>query len=317
MMVEHILTIKGPDAANGKPKPLAAGNVLRAIEPAVKATVAMGFRGSSTIRGRMPRWLTAASDIRFVDMSSGDSESTLLHFEAPRFGDVADEVYKQKTLFDIRPNENDTAFNLFADVLVDVGKQDRESERFDSGILRRLERFRAPVFGQGVETLSLYGDRVQKQNPASFDSKLVQLAASLYQETPAPKRVRIAGKLDMIRASDRVFVLILKKGEPVRGVWDRAEVDDLKKLFGQDVVVDGSAVFRPSGGLLRVEVETMSMAGEQDTVFSTLPRPTSRKLDLGKLRKRQTKRSGMAAIYDKWPSEESEHEILAALDEIE
>jgi hypothetical protein len=316
-MVEHILTINGPDAANGKPKPLAAGNVLRAIDPAVRATVAMGFRGSSSIRGRMPRWLSAASDIRFVELSGGQDESTLLHFEAPRFGDVADEVYSQETLFDIRPNRNDTAFNLFADVLSDIANRNKESERFDTGILRRLESFKRPVFGKGVETLTVSGDRIAEESPARLDSHIVQLAESLHQETPAPSRARITGKLDMIRASDRVFVMILKNGEKVRGVWDKGDVDELGHLFGQTVVVDGSAIFRPSGQLLLVRAEIMTTASDQDSVFSALPKPTSKKLDHGKLRKRQTKKSGMAAIFDKWPSGESENEILAALDEIE
>ncbi|MCF7734645.1 MAG: hypothetical protein K9N23_23380, partial [Akkermansiaceae bacterium] len=41
----------------------------------------------------------------------------------------------------------------------------------------------------------------------------------------------------------------------------------------KDVVIEGLAVFRPSGRLLRIDADAIDAAGSRDWYFSTLPRP--------------------------------------------
>lgn len=316
MMVEHTLQIAGPRVADGKPAPAAVGNVLRQVEFVAKEAVRMGFRHSSRKPGRPPAWLNAAEDIRFVGVSAGNEGTTLLHFEAPKFGDVADDPYRQQDLFEVPPARTDTAFDLLGDILADIAARVRDSERYDIGLLHRFDRFGGTVFNHGVETIVLQGDRLPTVSPPRIDLQLAQTAASLYWETPAPKRVRVAGKLDMIRDSDRVFNLILDAGERLRGVWTGGDTSVLADYFKRNVVVGGTAVFRASGALLRVDADAMVLAGAKDNFFSVMPTPTPRKLDVPEMVRVRKSRGGIAAVIGKWPGEETEEELLAALKEM-
>jgi hypothetical protein len=47
-----------------------------------------------------------------------------------------------------------------------------------------------------------------------------------------------------------------------------------------------------------------------------MPQPGSSKLDVGKLRRPQGPRSGMAAIMGRWPGEESDDDVIAALEKL-
>ena len=106
-MVEHTVDVCGPKVSNGQRSPEAIGSVLKWIEPLVRGSVNMAFRFTSRAAGRPPAWFVAASTVRFADMSPGDG-FTRLHFEAPRLGDAAEDVYQQKELFRTRPAESDT-----------------------------------------------------------------------------------------------------------------------------------------------------------------------------------------------------------------
>jgi hypothetical protein len=313
-IVHHILKIEGPRVACGRPAPAAIGEVLRQVEFAAKESVRMGFRRSSRKPGRVPEWLRAAEDIRFVDLS-GEGDATLLHFEAPKFGDVADEPYRQPTLFDQPPPQTDTAFDLLGDIIGDVAARLADSERFDLGLLQRFERFNA-AFRRGVNSVAVLGDRLSSERPPCIDAKLAEDAASLHRETPAPQRVRICGKLDMIRDSDRVFNLILSAGERLRGVWTGGDTKQLADFFKASVVIGGTAVFRPSGRLLRVDAEAIDIAADNDVFFSTMPQPTRRAPDIRELSRKQKTRGGLSMIFGKWPGDETEAELLAALKEM-
>jgi hypothetical protein len=129
----------------------------------------------------------------------------------------------------------------------------------------------------------------------------------------------IAGKIDLLRHSDRVFTLILESGEVLRGVVTTEAVDlgELGRLWGRFAVVSGIAKFRPSGAVLRIEAEQVRPAEPADTaVWSQVPRPLLADLDLRTLHWSQGPRSGVSAIFGQWPGDESEEEFLRTLDAI-
>lgn len=301
----------------GRPDPDPLGSVLRRMKSLAVDSVGMGFRRSSRGRGARPMWMRLASDVRFVAIGAGPEDSTVLHFTAPRFGEVADEVYRQGQLFGTLPDQNDTAFDLMGDMLNDVAKQVRNSDRFDVGVLQHLERFKEPVFDHGIDDVSLLGGRLLEAQPPIIDRRLTDIASSLYEETPEPGRARIAGHLDMIRASDKVFDLNLDDGHKVRGIWLGDSVDALRNHLDRDVVVNGMVAFRPSGTVLRIDAETIDPATTGDRLFSKLPAPAGLTLQRIHLLQPQTAATGMKAVFGKWPGEETDEEVLRTLAEVE
>ena len=136
--------------------------------------------------------------------------------------------------------------------------------------------------------------------------------------TPEDRRVIVAGKLEMIRHSDRRFTLILPTGAVLHGVAsERVDLSDLAGLFGKPVLVSGTVKFRPSGSVLRVEADRIEPASADDVaVFSSAPAPLVDDLDPDAGRLPLGRWSGMAAVIGQWPGDETDDQILAALAEL-
>ena len=312
----HVLTLKGPKESGGRLPPAVVGAVLSHIARLVGGSACMAFHHASRFRGRPPEWLQRATDVRFLDQEKDADDTTRLLFEAPRFGDVAEELYKQGQLSEEPPDPKDTAFDMFGDVLKDIADKVRDSERFDSPLLQRFGKLERPVFSRGIESITVHGHRLPTVQPPRIDHQLAELAVSLLKETPKSLRVRVAGNLDMIRHSDKVYELIVGTGERIRGVWVGGEASVLGQLWRQQVVVDGVAVFRPSGALLRVDTEGLQKAGKSDDFFSKVPTPAARSVDSKRIRQTQTSATGANAVFGKWPGDESEEQLLAVLKEL-
>lgn len=291
--------------------PAAVGEFLRLLPRTVQQAVRMGFAGRSTSRGRLPTWLAAVTDIRFVgyDERNGD---TLLYFEAPTFGESAEELYREPELWPTKPSPEDSGFDLLGDVLTDVAAEAEDSERFDQPLLKRLIRFRGGL-ADGFDGAYLSGHRYTESTPARLTVETIQAAERLYAETPAPQRVRVAGHLDMIWQSRQGFILKLDDGTEVRGVLVEGDLSDLKELFNQRVVVHGRAVYRPSGRLLRLDAELVEAGPNESAFWSRIPPPKGLKLDLKQVQQPQTFKTGAAAIFGKWPGNETETDLLDAL----
>jgi hypothetical protein len=317
LIAHHIIEIRGLPVAGGRLDPDPLGAILRHTKRLAVESVGMAFRHSSHVRGPQPTWMKRASDVRLLDMSRGVDDSTLLHFEAPRFGEVAEEIYQQRLLFGTRPDPTDTAFDIMGDILMDVARCARDSERFDSGILKRLEGFNHPVFDHGVDVILVRGDRLPTDSPPHIDRALAAIAASLYEQTPAPVRARVAGRLDVISPSSRTFSLILKDGRRVSGIWLGPTVQPLRDCLDREVVVNGVVAFRPSGSVLRIDAEAVDPASPSDQFFSKLPDPGKRQSLRPQLLQPQSSATGMSGVFGQWPGDESDEEVLQTLEEIE
>ena len=267
-------------------------------------------QGRSTIKGRVPVWLQAASDIRLVGYD-GDGD-TFLHFEAPTLGEAASELYDQPEFWPTKPPADDTGFDLLGDVLADVGARAEDSERYDRPLLKHLLRFSHGLAG-GFDGLYLSGHRYTTDQPAILTADTIAAAQRLYAETPPPQRVRVVGRLDMIWQSRQGFLLILDDGQEVRGVLVEGDISQHSPLFAQRVVIHGRAIYRPSGHLLRLDAELIEPGIGEPSLWSRVPPARLCKLGIQPLTQAQTPRSGVAAIFGKWPGDETDEEILAML----
>jgi hypothetical protein len=122
------------------------------------------------------------------------------------------------------------------------------------------------------------------------------------------------GKLDMVRHSTRSFGLLLADGQEVRGVLHEGDADVLQRYFGKEITVFGKAVYRPSGGLLRVDAREIVDTVEGRFAFSFIPSPLTHRTKQD--RKIQAPKNGVAAFFGSWPGDETDEELLAALGEL-
>lgn len=292
--------------------PRSVGYLLAELPMAIQQSVSMALRNRSTSQGRRPTWLDRASDVRLVDLGS-DGDQSVMYFEAPTLGEAAAELFQQRELWPTRPDERDTGFDLFGDVLADVTAKNSDSDHFDPQLLHRLMRFRRAFTGPFRE-IDFTSRRYAVGHAARLLPETIQTAESLYGSTPAARRVRLVGKLDMLRASTQTFEVQLDDQQIVRGVLADGGVDDVKDLLNRRVLVLGKAIYRASGRLLRIEADSISAGEKESNLWSRLPEAGTGRLDVTRLRKVQGPRSGMAAIMGQWPGQETDEEISKALE---
>lgn len=316
-VVVHKVVLQNDEHFGRKLPPHHLGMLFAELPLAIRASVSMAFRNRSQAKGRRPGWLDRASDVRFVD-HQGNGESVLF-FEAPPLGEAAPDVYAQQSLFpeaDDRPAKEDTAFDLFGDVLVDVQQRNADSSHYDPSLLHRITQFNR-VFKKGPYTeVDFTSRRFPPESPARFTPEVVESAKVLLGRTPSPQRVRIVGQLDGLVASTQRFSVLLDSGDKVVGVFADEQMDAMQELWRKRVLVLGTAVYRASGRLLRIDAEAVKPGENEPTIFSRMPSPPSTKIDTSKLRKLQGPKSGISAIIGKWPGDETEEEITAILEEL-
>jgi hypothetical protein len=216
-------------------------------------------------------------------------------------------------LWDDGPKPEATAFQLFGAALNDVRQRRTESDRFDPPLLRRISSYRR-MLARGVERISM-PDTVLAEH-GGIDLITVNAATELSAATPHARRVRVAGRLDLMGKSQSVLKLHLPGSVIVTALEGEQPVESLRDFFNREVVIEGAAVFSPSGSLLRIDADAISAAGAQDDFFRTVPKAVV-ETDYRKLaRLRPGEPSAYARILGSIPAEESDEEFATAVEEL-
>lgn len=305
--VERTIRIESARGYGHRPPPGPTGELLRSVGDATRDAVLMAFRGRSGMPGRPPVWLQSATDIRFLGVSGNGATNFL--FEAPTLGEAAAELYEQKEFWSAKPDPDWTALDLLGPVVSEIGQMNAESDRFDGPLLKRVSAFGRAVRAGFDE---IYPPDGMRQAETPITAATIEAAMELRRETPAPRQVRVAGILDMVRASTQGLALRLDDGQELRGVFSDGVVP-LAAELGKRIVLLGSAVFRPSGGLLRVDVDSWEPGDAEPPLFSRVPQPIAISPRRRMVMRTQGARSGVAAFFGTWPGDETDEELLAAL----
>lgn len=306
MSLLHEIKLKGPAI---HPERIAAPlfhDLLHIFVEGAQRALRFRIEGRSTARGTQPTWLRTAAQFDLI--IEPQSEPGVFRVESRPLKQALPEGLRVSSLLaDLEPNQ--TAVDLFEGGLEDALAGATDSDKFDEGLVETFSTF-AKLFDQGVEAIEIINGRT-----IPINAEGVERVVRLRRQIPPPQAVRIAGTLDTIRHSDRVFTLVLESGAVVKGDAERMDPAQMAALFGQEVVVSGMAVFRPSGSVLRIEAEQMQQVSpQQASLWSRMPKPILAPLDPRSLRSSQDERSGLNAIYGRWPGDESEEELVAALE---
>ena len=311
-VVVRSFRLEGPSGLGAKPRPELIGPVLTHLHDTLQDAVRMGFMHSSQARGRIPKGIKAAADVRYIGHSQADDNATLLRFEVSPFGDVAADLFKQTRLWDDMPTPDQTAFELLGAALDDIGTRREDSNRFDPGLLRRIARYKI-IFRRGLSRIVL--PDVASPRPSQFDAAVIDAAHALSDATPQSRRVRVNGRLDLMGVSQGVIKIHDVGGAVVTALWESKEpIDELRSLLNRDVICEGVGVFRPSGTLLRIDADAIAAAGAGDAGFAVVPRAVK----VGDINRQLLLKSGEDSAYRELlgsiPPEESDEDFAAAIE---
>jgi hypothetical protein len=277
---------------------------------ATRGSLRQRVEGRSTARGTLPAWLDAAANFDVVGFEAG---STVLLIEAPSLSDAAPALFSQRELFE-PVDSSESAFGLMEQTLALAAAGRSDSDLFDQPLLSTFHRFER-ILSSGFSSVELTNGNARRA-PVTIDRDSIGAVDQLIRTTPPSQRARVAGTLDTIRHSDRMFTLLMDGGKVAKGIAEGVAAEQLAELFGQQVAVSGTAVFRPSGSLLRIEADAIEPAGADAGVFARMPVPLSRVIDAAALRQPQGTRSGVNAVIGHWPGDESDDEVAVALREL-
>lgn len=308
MSRRHDIKLKGPSIQPARISASLFHDLLHIFVEGAQRALRFRIEGRSTARGSQPAWLRSAA--QFDLLIEPQHEPGLFRVEArPLKQTLPENLRSSDVLVDM--GSTGTAVDLFEAGLEDALAGSADSDKFDEGLAETFSGF-GRLFDQGVESIEIINGR-----KLPIDAEGVERVLRLRRQTPSPRPVRIAGKLDAIRHSDRVFTLILENGFALKGVGEKVDPAHMASLFGKKVIVSGLAVFRPSGSVLRIEADQIQEASEQQVLlWASPPKPLFGALDMRSLRQPQDERSGVNAIFGQWPGDESEEEITAALQEL-
>ncbi len=313
--VPYDIEMRGLDAEPGTIDAMALRDLLDAIIDASGRVLRLSVEGTSTRRGRKPDWMTESTQFLITGLQEG---STVFPIQAPLLKETAEEAVQQQDFWRSKPNGEWTALTLLGDALADVSADDRESPRYDSGVLSAIESFRHVI--ENGETLRL---RNKNTGEVAFDVKRthIQQAQRLKQETPPPFSVVLSGRLDVIGYSQRSFKLKTETGDTIRGVVQSTEIDaeKLGNLWSEKVTVQGQAHFTPAGSLRFVDARALRSAQTEDEFFNQSKTEIEEEAaEKQPLSERDLSEFDAGADIKKirgtWPGDESIDDILGALD---
>lgn len=312
-MRKHTLNLLGGPAELRISAPVLVEAVGALLEGA-RLAARFAVEGESVRKGPRPAWLDAAAEFDVTGLAAGSvsiavEARTLGEVDATRFG-----AGGQRALFDDADERfgEKTAVDIFGELLGAILSGEREDVVADRALLESCARF-ARVSGPSFSGVQLGGlrGRCSQITISPKDAPRIEL---LRDETPRPQAARVAGRLDTVSATRSDVEILLKDGNRVPGRMETHDLDELKSFLGQEVVVSGTAHYRPSGRLLFMNVERLDLARPEDRIFQRAPTPMRQKV-AQRFPPREGP-SGISSFFGTWPGDETDAELLEALREI-
>ncbi|MEQ8278967.1 MAG: hypothetical protein RMA76_32510 [Deltaproteobacteria bacterium] len=305
MSEQHKIVIRGSAVGDDRISGHVFRDLLDVLVEGSERALRFYIDGRSTARGTQPGWIRSAADFQLVRGVEGDAGTAIV--EARPLIETMPERFQQSELFsDVDPALS--PIELFENALEDALAGNEDSDRFDLALLKTIEKLEG-LIAHGVDQVELVNGRTIKVDRAALAQ-----AHRVSQKAFAPQRVKVAGRLEAIRYSGCRFTLVTADGVQLSGVAVDLGPEALSNHFGEEVVVTGTAVFRASGFPLRIEAARIQRASaEQISLWSAVPKPLLAPKSRAAASSAQRAKGGLAAVFGKWPGDESDEEIAAAL----
>lgn len=304
-MIKHNLSLHGQATKGSRISGLVLRELLDIIIDGSRGALRLKLEGRSIVRGTDPAWLEKAAEFDFISTKPG---STVIEIESLPLAEAVPDRFQQGNFF---YNNLDTAFDFMEASLTDALNESSDSDLFDDSLLDVFCRFQS-VLNKGYDSINITNG--VRKAPLVITSIKLDRVRELQRKTPQPQFSRVSGHMNMIRASDKTFELVLANGESIRGVAPASYgAQELGNLFGKTVLISGKVVYRPSGSILRIEADMISTANNCSSIWAKAPKARKLKIESRDLHRKQTSTTGLSAIWGKWPGSETDDEIRKAL----
>lgn len=298
-MSRHIIRLEGELAKGAKASSALLRDLLDVLVDATRRTIRLRTEGRSTARGADPDWLIDAADFEVLGFEEG---STKIICRARPVGEIAPHAFSQLDMFS-PVDVSMSGLELLEQMIADVQASNLDSDSYDDRVLEELGGLRK-VFGHGIDSIGFGDDGSLELTPADLDR-----FSELRRRIPGPERVRVMGLLDSLTATRRAFQLKLADGSTVRGRFEEPQEERFQELWNQHVLITGTADFKPSGLVRRVQTERLEPATDAHEIWAQQPRAFQTSFDPREFRRASQGKGGLAMLVGQWPGDESDEEI--------
>ena len=306
------LRISGLRENEGQIKSADLQRVLDALTKTSERATRLQATGEGSAKGPKPKWLDASLDFTITGLEAG---STVLGIEAPQLAETAYEEFAQQEFWRDQPRLDDTALDLAAYAIQEAGDANSAGDRFDSGVLDAILKFRKAARASGIRyELTSEGSA---HGRFTLDENVCVRVGERLKKIPVPKAFIVSGRLDEIKHGGGRFRLLLDSDSQLLGRLrpDSLDAEVLRPLWGKPTTVEGMVHFKASGQPRLIEAYRMSVCAEGDDVFKEMPSvEKTEKQSLVVAQVERVRSADPLELVGAWPGDEPIDELLAQLD---
>ena len=309
----HIIRLKGFEFEEGKIPFSLLCQLSNQIKKISEGTLRLYIEGNSLLkRGTMPEWLKSSLDFTWSGLSKG---STILKMEAPLLKDTLMSI--QYPLFNELGSEDfskDTAFSLAMAAYQKAISAEKETDLLDKFLLNEMLTFRKIV---AKEKTSIQMSCPANKRKAILNKENFEKISILEVTTPPPIKVKVNGKLDMMKHSSSLLEILSGTRIIKVKLPENMKIEDIKSFFGKQISITGLANFNPAHELVSILLSDIQSLSQEDLFFTQRPKVLKDKTDLKQLisekKYKGTDKTKLDSLIDEMAVEEPIEVMLNAL----
>lgn len=242
--------------------------------------------------------------------------STIIELDAPQFCETANHVISQRHLWNNLPRPENTALDLVAYAIEEIGKENSSGDYFDNSVLEAILLFKNVSTSDNFQCQLVC--KWEDSQIYSLNRRIFNRVRELSSVIPSPKVSIVSGILDQIKHIGGHFRLLVNNEHHLFGrlLPDSLDIEVLRPLWGRSVTVEGLVHFNVSGKPRLIEARSMSIQSESDVIFEALPQMASDNFSpvISKKEEKLASEFNPLNLRGKWPGDEPVEELLADLD---
>ena len=305
------LRITGLREAEGQIKAATLQRVLDGLLTTAERTTRLLATGKGSEKGTKPKWLDATIDFTIIGLTAG---STTLEIEAPQLGSTAREAFAQQEFWREMPSLDDTALDLAALAIDEIGTDEPSGDRFDTSVLQAIITLKRAA---GQDVCCELNPRGSARGKFLLDDNACSRVQDQLKRIPKPRAFIVSGRLDEITHGNGRFCLVTGQRMRLFGRLDpnSLDIEALRPLWGKQTTVEGIVHFKANGQPRFIEARRIGGQLEGDSVFEEMPLvETQESRGLYPVQREQVGAFDPIELAGAWPSDEPIEDLLAELD---
>lgn len=305
----HIITLKNFDFPNGEIPFSVLAKITEQLREVSEGALRLYIEGhSNNKRGRDPEWIKKSLDFNLTGIKKG---STVLQVSAPLLTDTLGNY--QQPLFDelgVKNLNKQSALGLALVAYDKATKNNSDTETLDKNLLKVMLGFNKFFSSDSKAYIDINGSTRRKVKIAP---KTLQKIKILEEKTPADQKIKITGKLEMMRHSNNLLELVNASGKYKAHLCSDFSFEKAKTFFGEEITCTGVAHFNPKGKITSIEISDIIPADKSASYFENSTFAIQEKLDLPGLVSEQNYKGTSSAKINKLVQELDIEEDLDTL----